>query len=105
MDLHVSTLTKKCYQNDPFVLASQVHQCFYVQDPFDINRHYVLKKVPRDLFNMGDQSQLNTSDIDDEVNWVREDMLVTIAEKPCTHLEKNYSDDLDFDDTLFDYME
>jgi len=78
---------------------------FLCSRSFDINRHYVLKKVPRDLFNMGDQSQLNTSDIDDEVNWVREDMLVTIAEKPCTHLEKNYSDDLDFDDTLFDYME
>jgi len=96
---------KKCYQNDPFVLASQVHQCFYVQDPFDINRHYVLKTVPRDLFNMGDQSQLNASDNDDELNWVREDMPVTIAEKPSKHLEKNYSDDLDFDDTLFDYMD
>jgi len=26
---------KKYYRNDPFVLASQVHQYFYVQDPFE----------------------------------------------------------------------
>jgi len=70
-------LQHKCYQNDTFVLASQVHQCFYVQDPFDTNRHYVLKTVSRDLFNMGNQSQLNASDIDDELNWVREHMSAT----------------------------
>jgi len=56
MDLHVFTLTK-WYQNDPSVLASQVHNCFYVQDPLEINRQYVLKTAPRDLFNMDDQSQ------------------------------------------------
>ena len=45
---------KKIYQNDPFVLPSQVHQCYYVQDPFDPNRHYALQTVPRDFFNIGD---------------------------------------------------
>ncbi|WMV18167.1 hypothetical protein MTR67_011552 [Solanum verrucosum] len=30
---------KRCSQEEPFVLASQVHQCFYVQDPYDQDRH------------------------------------------------------------------
>ena len=55
------------------VLASQVHQCFYIEDPLDANRHYALKKVPRDLFNMGDQSngvELNVANNDGKLNWV-----------------------------------
>ncbi|WMV50343.1 hypothetical protein MTR67_043728 [Solanum verrucosum] len=46
---------KRCSQEEPFVLASQVHQCFYVQDPYDQDRHYVMKTVPRYLFNMSDE--------------------------------------------------
>ena len=46
---------KKCYQEEPFILASQAHQCFYVQDPFEQYKHYVMKTVPRDLFNISDQ--------------------------------------------------
>ncbi|WMV13399.1 hypothetical protein MTR67_006784 [Solanum verrucosum] len=50
---------KRCSQEEPFVLGSQVHQCFYVQDPYDQDRHYVMKTVPRDLFNMSDQVESN----------------------------------------------
>ncbi|KAH0688879.1 hypothetical protein KY289_016237 [Solanum tuberosum] len=50
---------KRCSQEKPFVLGSQVHQCFYVQDPYDEDRHYVRKTVPRDLFNMGDEVEYN----------------------------------------------
>ncbi|KAH0633100.1 hypothetical protein KY284_035886 [Solanum tuberosum] len=50
---------KRCSQEEPFVLGSQVHQCFYVQDPYDQDRHYVMKTVPRDLFNMGDEVESN----------------------------------------------
>lgn len=50
---------KKCSPEEPFVLGSQVHQCFYVQDPYDQDRHYVMKTVPRDLFNIGDQVESN----------------------------------------------
>jgi len=46
---------KRCSQEEPFVLASQVHQCFYVQDPYDQDRHYVMKPVSRDLFNLTDE--------------------------------------------------
>ncbi|WMV30540.1 hypothetical protein MTR67_023925 [Solanum verrucosum] len=43
------------FKEEPFVLGSQVHQCFYVQDPYDQDRHYVMKTVPRELFNMSDE--------------------------------------------------
>ncbi|QHO28660.1 uncharacterized protein DS421_7g218620 [Arachis hypogaea] len=54
---------KKCYQEEPFVLACQVHQCFYVQDPFDQNKHYVMKSIPRDLFNIGDEADVDPQTI------------------------------------------
>ncbi|KAH0701906.1 hypothetical protein KY285_016184 [Solanum tuberosum] len=50
---------KRCSQEESFVLGSQVHQCFYVQDLYDQDKHYVMKTVPRDLFNMGDQVESN----------------------------------------------
>ncbi|XP_069151787.1 uncharacterized protein [Solanum lycopersicum] len=50
---------KRCSQEEPFVLAYQVHQCFYVQDPYDQYKHYVMKTVPRDFFNMGDEVESN----------------------------------------------
>ncbi|XP_058775279.1 uncharacterized protein LOC131649536 [Vicia villosa] len=102
---------KKIYQNDPFVLPSQVHQCYYVQDPFDPNRHYALQTVPLDFFNSADPSNLQAesgenSDGDGELNWVREDIPATIAE---TTYEMNETEsdgkDFDYDDTLFDLMD
>ncbi|KAK4707345.1 hypothetical protein R3W88_033119 [Solanum pinnatisectum] len=50
---------KRCSQEEPFVLGSQVHQCFYVEDPYDQDRHYVMKTIPRGLFNMGDEVEYN----------------------------------------------
>ncbi|KAH0725277.1 hypothetical protein KY284_001142 [Solanum tuberosum] len=47
------------FKEEPFVLGSQVHQCFYVQDLYDQDRHYVMKTVPRELFNMGDEVESN----------------------------------------------
>ena len=41
------------------MLGSQLHQYFYVQDPYDQDKHYVMKTVPRDLFNMGDEVESN----------------------------------------------
>ena len=41
------------------MLASQVHQCFNVHDPYDQDKHYVMKTVSRDLFNMGDEVESN----------------------------------------------
>ncbi|KAH0707728.1 hypothetical protein KY285_010850 [Solanum tuberosum] len=50
---------KRCSQEDHFVLRSQVHQFFYVQDPYDQDIHYVMKTVLRDFFNMGDEVESN----------------------------------------------
>ncbi|WMV32669.1 hypothetical protein MTR67_026054 [Solanum verrucosum] len=58
-DLTYVYFNKICSQEEPFVLGSQVHQCFYVQDPYDQDRPYVMKTVSRDLFNMGDQVESN----------------------------------------------
>ena len=41
------------------MLGSQLHQYFYVQDPYDQDRHYVKKIVLRELFNMADQVESN----------------------------------------------
>jgi len=66
-----------------------------------------MKKVPRDYFNMGDGSnksnatELNATNNNDELNWVREDMFVTIFDKASNVGEKSTSED-EIDDTLFD---
>ncbi|KAH0729589.1 hypothetical protein KY290_000721 [Solanum tuberosum] len=90
---------RRCSQEEPFVLASQVHQCFYVQDPYDQDRHYVMKTVPRDLFNMSDEfeSDLPQSyenelsehlmgpsipEDDGEVTLVRTDVPETVIDVP-----------------------
>ncbi|KAL4288466.1 hypothetical protein AHAS_Ahas19G0289000 [Arachis hypogaea] len=102
---------KRCYQDDSFVLASQVHQCFYIQDPFDKDKHYVMEIVPRDLFNMHDEYDVeaknsNKKDPFDQANnlfmpkddckvqWTREDMQNTISENPSFVLQQaEYEDD------------
>ncbi|KAL4373339.1 hypothetical protein AHAS_Ahas05G0071900 [Arachis hypogaea] len=50
---------KRCYQDEPFVLASQAHQCFYVKDSYIPQKHYVMKIILRDLFNIGVQLQFD----------------------------------------------
>ena len=102
---------RKVYQNDPFVLAFQVQQCFYIKDPLDANRHYAFIKVPRDLFNIGDQCdqsngvEVNATNNVGELNWVRKDMPVTIFHKPSTIGEEITFPEDDIDETLFDSMD
>ncbi|KAG6487522.1 hypothetical protein ZIOFF_056110 [Zingiber officinale] len=114
---------KRCYVDDPFVLASQVHQCFYIEDPFDDNRKYVMKTVPRDFFNMKDDINSNAQELyqsepsdhavnlaivdsNYEVELVRDDMPTTVIENPL--LKSNMvesEDELDFDATLSESMD
>lgn len=50
---YISVNTKSTLRrNEPFVLASQAEQIFYVQDLTESNWHIVLKTKPRDLFDM-----------------------------------------------------
>ena len=53
---------KRCYRDDPFILACQARQCFYIQDPFDENKHYIMKTVPRDLFTISDEPISNAEE-------------------------------------------
>lgn len=59
--LTCANFMKLCYMDDPFVLASQVHQVFYVQDPSKEERRYVLQNIPRDLLDL-DQSLVATEE-------------------------------------------
>lgn len=83
---------KLCYLDDPFVMATQVHQVFYVEDPLEEGWHYVMSRLPRDLFDIEEEIGANISDSywaepresrkdfsgtvgnDDEISWCREDV-------------------------------
>ncbi|QHO16762.1 hypothetical protein DS421_10g306320 [Arachis hypogaea] len=104
---------KRCYQDKPFVLASQAHQCFYVIDPYIPQKHYVMKTVQRDLFNIGVQLQFDPnirepheyanssiplSDIG-EVDLVRQGVQPTIVDVTPNKI-KSKDKEIEFD--LFD---
>ncbi|GAB2272606.1 hypothetical protein Dimus_007428, partial [Dionaea muscipula] len=50
-----------CYVDDPFVMASQVQQVFYVEDPHGGGCHYVMKRVPDDIFDSVKNDESNAS--------------------------------------------
>lgn len=86
--------TSEHASNEPFILASQAQQVFYVQDPTKEGWSIAIKMKPRDLYEMcqpmafGDglvadievdgvyQQQLDdTIDVGDEDNmWIRDDV-------------------------------
>ncbi|XP_075076842.1 uncharacterized protein LOC142163456 [Nicotiana tabacum] len=50
---------KLCSTDDPFVLASQVYQVFYVEDPVEKDVYYARNKVPVDLYDLEEENCLN----------------------------------------------
>ncbi|KAF3620075.1 hypothetical protein FXO38_32568 [Capsicum annuum] len=81
---------KNCSLEEPFVLVSLVHQCFYVQDPYDQDRHYVMRTILRDQFNISNQVESNDSEsyknksseqYNSEVVLIRNYILETIIDK------------------------
>lgn len=101
---------KKCYKNDPFVLASQVQQCFYIEDPFNKNKHYVLTALPRESFDIGEclssdgqeydiPTNLDILKDDCEVDFVRKDVPDDIFEMPLSELHKQKAIESDHSDT------
>ncbi|KAH0642276.1 hypothetical protein KY290_033875 [Solanum tuberosum] len=118
---------KKYSTDDPFVLASQVHQVFYVEDPIEKNVYYARNKVPVDLYDLEEESCPNIEEtfwrepnddigsserlLDVDVRWSREDLPVDIIDVPSiaqhsqdVAMETSEEDD-DFDDTDWDWME
>ncbi|WMV24701.1 hypothetical protein MTR67_018086 [Solanum verrucosum] len=47
---------KLCSTEDPFVLASQVHQVFYVEDPIEKDVYYARTKVHVDFFDLEEEN-------------------------------------------------
>lgn len=47
---------KLCFKSEPYVLASQVQQVFYVEDPTANSVHYVIKRLPRNWCDAEDQN-------------------------------------------------
>ena len=45
-------ITRTLYTNEPFILASQAQQVFYVQDTIDSNWRVTIKIQPRDFYDM-----------------------------------------------------
>ncbi|KAH0634060.1 hypothetical protein KY285_036824 [Solanum tuberosum] len=113
--------------DDPFVLASQVHQVFYVEDPIEKNVYYARNKVPVDLYDLEEENCPNieetfwreTNDdigsseivLDVDVRWSREDLPVDIIDLSAltqhsedVTMETSEEED-DFDDTDWDWME
>lgn len=81
--------------DDPFVLASQAEQVFYVADPIDKDWNVVVKTKPRDLFDMDvdvdkfldcesywSQNLHDNDQDDDGVSWAREDVPATTVDAP-----------------------
>ncbi|XP_072066865.1 uncharacterized protein [Arachis hypogaea] len=110
--------SKKCYQEESFVLASQVNQCFYVQYPYVSGKHYLMKIIPRDLFRISDDLESDSPTIyarepcepemipslpndNGEVDLVRNDLRATIidmapnmfAKQHCEEDEKSEYDE------------
>nr|XP_009799974.1 PREDICTED: uncharacterized protein LOC104245959 [Nicotiana sylvestris] len=118
-----------CNTDDPFVLASQVYQVFYVGDPTEKDVYYARNKVPVDLYDLEEENCPNIGDtfwrepnndigsssrlLDVDVRWSREDIPVDIVDIPTnakhSHdmtIESEESEEEDgFDDTDWDWME
>lgn len=79
-----------CFKSDPYCLASQVQQVFYIEDPTEKSVNYVIKKLPRDwcdteieLASEEDSNKHVLNDIDTTAvqgtefinkNWCRDDV-------------------------------
>ncbi|KAH7852297.1 hypothetical protein Vadar_022986 [Vaccinium darrowii] len=54
------------HANEPFVLASQVQQVFYVEDPVDEGWHVVIRTTARDTFNMNTEFCVDETNLQSE---------------------------------------
>lgn len=81
----------KLYQkHDPFVLATQVQQVFYIQDCTENNLYFVVKKLPKEYSGIEEGTEVledvcgptmqdaeinfNLHNQNDDVNWYRDDV-------------------------------
>uniref|UniRef100_A0A803N4P0 Transposase-associated domain-containing protein n=1 Tax=Chenopodium quinoa TaxID=63459 RepID=A0A803N4P0_CHEQI len=111
---------KLCSKDDPFVLASQVHQVFYTQDGLEEDWNYVHGNLPRDFFYAEGQSEhtymnevrepteavILATDHDEHQSWCREDAYDRVEVPVNSEMRNhNHEDSSDIDDTDWDWME
>ncbi|XP_074266925.1 uncharacterized protein LOC141590217 [Silene latifolia] len=116
-------VNKFCSVDDPFVMPSQVHQVFYVADPVVDGLHYVMAKVPRDVFDYDDTTeeavsrepddpvlQFGPGHLEDNVTLSREGLEPTVLDANTLMASSNTlvglnDDNSDCDDTLWEWMQ
>ncbi|XP_019265558.1 PREDICTED: uncharacterized protein LOC109243116 [Nicotiana attenuata] len=118
---------KLCSTDDPFVLASQVYQVFYVEDPVEKDVYYARNKVPVDLYDLEEENCPNIEDafwrepnddigslsglVDVDVGCSRNDVPVDVIDIPSNAQHSNDTiietseEENEFDDTEWDWME
>ena len=58
---------KICHKNDPFVMSTQAHQLFYIQDPVEKQFYYPVKRLSAEFYDpYDDKHDINASD--DDIN-------------------------------------
>ena len=107
--------------DEPFILASQAQQVWYVQDPIEEDWHVVVKLTPRDLYDMYgkefaedpitcpqvetySEQQLDDTTFtrEEDVIWVRPDVNGTIVDADVGDDDADIEDSGDEDDDLDD---
>ncbi|KAH0709458.1 hypothetical protein KY284_010885 [Solanum tuberosum] len=113
--------------DDPFVLASQVHQVIFVEDPIEKDVYYAWYKVSVDLYDLEEENCPNIGDTfwrelsedigpsdrlsDVHMRWSREDIHFNVVDMPS---DAQFSEDTtmgtsekedDFDDIDWDWMD
>ena len=110
-------------KDDSYVLASQVHQVFYIQDGLEEDWHYVSRKLPRDCFmlkgNLETYMKTKVLEPDDDINlalvndedisWCRGDAFDRVQVQQINISSDlsvdTFDDDSDVDETEWDWME
>ena len=90
-----------CHKFDPYVMASQVQQVFYVEDPIEKMVQYVIMKLLRDCCDVEDQNFIDEEnnllkDLGCELNnqfgdfsWFRDDVPMRQIPVPPIIVKKN----------------
>ncbi|WJX64581.1 hypothetical protein P8452_49342 [Trifolium repens] len=76
-----------------------------IEDLDDVTEagHFAMNTFPRDIFDMGEKSDLMVQEayqsdpFDGELNWIREDIPTAIIEKSSVVMEETRNEDSDFD--------
>ncbi|GJV42213.1 RNA-directed DNA polymerase [Tanacetum coccineum] len=58
--------TGESLKDDPFIIASQARQVFYIEDPKDVGWWHIIMTKPRDTYDMGRNVNMNEDDDDEE---------------------------------------